>query len=137
LRIRIIKVRNIAFSLCEYAREILTIRNMKIGDVIRKRRKALGLTLEGLALAAQSDGGNLSRIERGVQKASTEALELLAGAMGTTVGALYRELERLQADETVPVTDYRLVRLQKLFADLDEPNQVLLIDFASLLKKHQ
>ena len=135
MRIRIIKVRNIAFSLCEYAREILTIRNMKIGDVIRKRRKALGLTLEGLALAAQSDGGNLSRIERGVQKASTEALELLAGAMGTTVGALYSELERLESDE--PETDYRLVRLQKLFADLDEPNQTLLIDFASLLKKHQ
>ena len=108
---------------------------MKIGDVIRKRRKALGLTLEGLALAAQSDGGNLSRIERGVQKASTEALELLAGAMGTTVGALYSELERLESDE--PETDYRLVRLQKLFADLDEPNQTLLIDFASLLKKHQ
>ena len=46
--------------------------NMKVGDEIRRRRKAVKWTLEDLAGEVGSDTGNLSRIETGKQGASEE-----------------------------------------------------------------
>ena len=40
---------------------------MKIGDKIRQIRKANKMTLSELALRVDSDVGNLSRLERGMQ----------------------------------------------------------------------
>ncbi|MDF9909583.1 UNVERIFIED_ORG: transcriptional regulator with XRE-family HTH domain [Pantoea brenneri] len=40
---------------------------MKIGDKIRQIRKANKMTLTELALRVDSDVGNLSRLERGMQ----------------------------------------------------------------------
>ena len=55
---------------------------MKIGATIRAVRKSKGMTLEQLALEADTDAGNLSRLERGLQGANAELLERILGILG-------------------------------------------------------
>lgn len=63
---------------------------MKVGSAIRKRRKALKLTLEQVVdrieqVGGKTDTGNLSRIETGKQGAVEEMLRLIAQALGCSV----------------------------------------------------
>ena len=53
-----------------------------VGHNIRAIRKAQGLTLQQVALAANYDVGNLSKIERGVIEWSSQALHAIAAALG-------------------------------------------------------
>ena len=66
---------------------------MKIGQVIREIRKAQGATLEEIALAADTNASNLSRIERDEQGYSPETIDRIAVALGTTVSALHLRME--------------------------------------------
>ena len=66
---------------------------MKIGQVIREIREAHKATLEEIALAADTNASNLSRIERGIQGYSPETLERLATALGVSVSELHRRME--------------------------------------------
>lgn len=66
---------------------------MKIGQVIRKMRTEQNATLEEIALAAETNASNLSRIERGTQGYSPETLERIAAALGVTVSELHRRME--------------------------------------------
>jgi transcriptional regulator with XRE-family HTH domain len=66
---------------------------MKIGQVIREIRTAQGATLEEIALAADTNASNLSRIERDEQGYSPETLGRIAVALGTTVSALHLRME--------------------------------------------
>lgn len=66
---------------------------MKIGQVIRELREAHKATLEQIALAADTNASNLSRIERGTQGYSPETLERIAAALGVTVSELHRRME--------------------------------------------
>ena len=70
-----------------------TIAPMKIGQVIREIREAHKATLEEIALAADTNASNLSRIERGTQGYSPETLERIAAALGVTVSELHRRME--------------------------------------------
>ncbi|MFM2449415.1 MAG: hypothetical protein RIS44_1865 [Pseudomonadota bacterium] len=62
---------------------------MEIGGVIRALRMAKGQSLESVALDAGTDGSNLSRIERGVQRVSADGLQAIAKALGCTAAELY------------------------------------------------
>jgi transcriptional regulator with XRE-family HTH domain len=66
---------------------------MKIGQVIREIRLAQGATLEEIALAADTNASNLSRIERDAQGYSPETLDRISVALGTTVSALHLRME--------------------------------------------
>ncbi len=70
-----------------------TIAPMKIGQVIREIREAHKATLEEIALAADTNASNLSRIERGAQGYSPETLDRIAIALGVTVSELHRRVE--------------------------------------------
>ena len=70
-----------------------TIAPMKIGQVIREIREAHKATLEEIALAADTNASNLSRIERGTQGYSPETMERIAAALGVTVSELHRQME--------------------------------------------
>lgn len=126
-------------------------RGMKIGAVIRKIRQSKGLTLEEVAYAAGTDGGNLSRIERGLQRCVHEVLEGIAAGLGMTIAELYLEAEAMQA--SVPASTLDLKRrsantqnLQKnpkhssliaQYEKLSDTNQNLVTEFIQLLLKHQ
>lgn len=62
---------------------------MGIGKEIRRRRRALHMTLMDLEAAVGVDNGNLSRIERDMQHPSPAVLERIVGALGCTVPDLY------------------------------------------------
>jgi len=66
---------------------------MSLGAAIRKRRKALGLTLQELAQNTGADSGNLSRIERGTQGVSEAMLHRLCAALQCTPAMLYAQTE--------------------------------------------
>ncbi|MEZ0231704.1 MAG: amino-acid N-acetyltransferase [Methylophilaceae bacterium] len=66
---------------------------MSIGLSIRKRRKALNLTLQALAKVVGADSGNLSRIERGTQGVSEQMLRKLCAALDCTPAYLYAQTD--------------------------------------------
>lgn len=66
---------------------------MALGEALRKRRKALGLTLQQLATRIDADSGNLSRIERGEQGLSEAMLRRLCTALDCTPAFLYAHAE--------------------------------------------
>lgn len=83
-----------------------------IGAEIRKRRKALNLTLEELAFAVGTDGGNLSRAERGVQGLSDDLLNKIVNALGCSIADLY-----LSDNQKNPVTPIGTKRIPVLSQD--------------------
>ena len=62
---------------------------MTIGATIRKLRKERGLTLNQLAALIESDVGNLSRLERGVQGYSDAVLKKIASALEVPLAAFF------------------------------------------------
>lgn len=105
---------------------------MKIGEVIRRRRKALQLTLEQVALAAETDAGNLSRVERGMQSPSYEAVDQIAKALGTTASALFAEMDTVK--EPSPTYSREFLRLHKAFEALSPEDQGLTLQFMKWLR---
>lgn len=66
----------------------------RIGDVIRRHRKALNLTLAELAAGADLSPATLSRVETGNIAASFESLERLCQALGLSLADLFAETEK-------------------------------------------
>lgn len=67
---------------------------LTIGQVAKQLRKQSNRTLQDVAADMDSDAGNLSRFERGKQDASSDFLEKLATALGTTVAKMYAMTEQ-------------------------------------------
>lgn len=59
-----------------------------LGDALRQLRHEAGMSQEQLAEGAQTDLTQVGGIERGVRNPSYTTLVRLAGALGTSVGAL-------------------------------------------------
>lgn len=64
-----------------------------LGLVVRRLRKARGLTIRCLARKAGMTGEHLSRIERGRQGTSLDGLVALARALEVPVSVLVNEVE--------------------------------------------
>ncbi len=75
----------------------------RIGTVIRRHRKAHGLTLAQLAAGADLSSANLSRIENGGVTSSFESLERICQAVGLSLADLFAEVSE-------PKGEARLVR---------------------------
>lgn len=60
---------------------------MDIGQIIRNARKAKKLSLEELAHQIDSDSGNLSRLERGLQGTTPEKLKQIMAILGIKLSA--------------------------------------------------
>lgn len=122
-----------------------TIAPMKIGQVIREIREAHKATLEEIALAADTNASNLSRIERGAQGYSPETLERIAIALGVTVSELHRRMEAgpqgtgrsagTIAGEKHPELD--LVMTSSKYSSLTPDHRELVDEFMTLLLRRQ
>lgn len=66
----------------------------QFGNLIRRRRKAVGLGQEGLADKATLHRTHVSLIERGKRMPSLLVIKKLAAALDTTMADLMRELEQ-------------------------------------------
>jgi transcriptional regulator with XRE-family HTH domain len=65
-----------------------------LGKNIRRRRTALKLSQQRLAATAHLDRSYLSDIERGTRNLSLFCVVRIAKALGTTVGVLFRDIDR-------------------------------------------
>lgn len=70
---------------------------LALGQVVKQRRTALGISQEELGLRANLDRTYISGIERGVRNPSITALVSLAHGLGITVANLLENLE-IEAD---------------------------------------
>lgn len=118
---------------------------MKIGQVIREIREAHAATLEEIALAADTNASNLSRIERGVQGYSPENLERIATALGVSVSELHRRVETASsmtnksgqsAVEPLQQTPDPAMSSNK-YSSLTVENRELVDEFMTLLLRRQ
>ena len=122
-----------------------TIAPMKIGQVIREIREAHKATLEEIALAADTNASNLSRIERGTQGYSPETLERIAIALGATVSELHRRMETTEqsggksadgnAGQNRPELDPAMTSTR--YSALTPDHRELVDEFMTLLLKRQ
>jgi transcriptional regulator with XRE-family HTH domain len=80
------------------------IRRQAVGQALRDIRTAKGLNLEDVAIPADSDAGNLSRIERGLQGFTDDTIGRLADALGTPVSQIYALAEEIENGTTTPDT---------------------------------
>jgi len=114
---------------------------MKIGQVIREIREAHKATLEEIALAAETNASNLSRIERGAQGYSPETLERIAAALGVTVSELHRRMETAvqgggnTVGQKYPETD--LGNASSKYSALSPDHRELVDEFMTLLLRRQ
>ena len=73
---------------------------MVIGERIKERRKAIGMTQDELSEATGANRVTISQYESGKYLPSVSALKRIAEALGTTPAALTGELESAE----IPVT---------------------------------
>lgn len=66
-----------------------------LGQAIKRLRNARKLTLQALADAIDSDVGNISRMERGMQEIKNATLEAIAVALGSTPSRIWQLAEQL------------------------------------------
>ena len=121
---------------------------MKIGQVIREIRSAQGATLEEIALAAETNASNLSRIERDAQGYSPETLDRIAAALGTTVSALHLRMESMesaakparkptQSDSGEQSTEIDPAITTGKYSALTQDHRELVDDFMTMLLRRQ
>lgn len=121
---------------------------MKLGEIIRKIRQSKGLTLEDVAYAAGTDAGNLSRIERGLQRCVHELLEGIAAGLGLSVAELYLQVEASERAGSGQKPIHSKKKSQAIvvsasaalvcqYEQLNESNQRLVNDFVQLLLRNQ
>jgi len=65
----------------------------RVGTIIRRKRKELGLTLADLGSVADVSSAMMSRIENGQAAASLDVLERISNALGTNMSTLFKEIE--------------------------------------------
>ena len=117
---------------------------MQIGKVIRVLRTERGVTLESLAFEARTDASNLSRIERGVQQPTEEGLKAIAGALGTSVAAMYAlaEGKQLTGDEVAGLLrsedmGHEAIQMRKYFRSFTPEYQKLALELVKTLVRSQ
>ncbi|MDD2933278.1 MAG: helix-turn-helix transcriptional regulator [Methylotenera sp.] len=119
---------------------------MKLGQVICALRRERQMTQEVVALAAGTDAGYLSRIERGERQPSLLLLESIASALGVKTSAIYAAAEGLEhppaLDDSSQVnfgTDFSedAIQLRSVFRELSKENQHLAVELLQALSKNQ
>ena len=73
---------------------------MRLGGVIRSKRRELGLSLEGAASLAGINRSYLGEIERGEVEASAAKLDAVAHALGMRLSELIRACEEQETSRT-------------------------------------
>lgn len=115
---------------------------MDIGRVICALRKECNLTQEEVALAAETDAGYLSRIERGDRVPSIPLLEGIAKVLGTSTSSIFAAAEGLENPPEIPqafqadLSD-EAIDLRLEFRELTKSNQRIAVELIRALKRTQ
>ncbi len=85
----------------------------RMGDRIKTRREALGMSASDLAKAIGVTSSSISQIERAKSYPSILTLKKISDAMQTTVGELIGEYETLLTNPLLKVKDRKFVKKNK------------------------
>jgi transcriptional regulator with XRE-family HTH domain len=116
---------------------------MNIGAAIRNIRLERGLTLEQVALEADTYAGNLSKIERGQHPPSLELLHKVAQALGMRMSELYALAESNTAPSDFSLQenqgDYanEVILMRRHFQVLTQTNRALALELIKVLIRSQ
>ena len=80
----------------------MTAMRQLIGEVLRARRIAQGLTLRDVSARARVSLGYISEVERGQKEPSSELLAALAGALDVPLSKVLLDVSALLAIEEAP-----------------------------------
>jgi transcriptional regulator with XRE-family HTH domain len=104
------------------------------------------MTQEEVALAAGTDAGYLSRIERGERQPSIPLLESIAVALSVKTSAIYAAAEGFEnppaLDDSSQInfgTDFseEAIQLRSVFRELSKENRRLAVDLLNALCRNQ
>lgn len=73
----------------------MTAMRQLVGEVLRERRRAQGLTLRDVSARARVSLGYISEVERGHKEASSELLAALAGALDIPLSKVLLDVSSL------------------------------------------
>ncbi|MFY0407703.1 helix-turn-helix domain-containing protein [Solicola sp. PLA-1-18] len=77
-----------------------------VGDVLRQRRLAQGLTMREVSSRARVSLGYISEVERGQKEPSSELLASLCGALGVPLSQVLRDVGvLLEVDEATALSE--------------------------------
>lgn len=81
----------------------MTLLRRELGDVLRERRRAQGLTLREVSATASVSLGYLSEVERGEKEASSELLASICGALDLPLSKVLIDVSsRMAESEGLP-----------------------------------
>lgn len=116
---------------------------MKIGAAIRKIRLERGLTLEQVALEADTYAGNLSKVERGQHPPSLDLLHKIAQALSIRMSELYAIAESISSANPEPMleeqADYanEVILMRRHFQTLTPANRNVALELIKVLIRTQ
>ena len=82
----------------------MTTMRQLVGEVLRARRVAQGLTLRDVSAKARVSLGYISEVERGQKEPSSELLAALAGALEVPLSQLLLDVSAMLAIEEAATT---------------------------------
>lgn len=110
--------------------------HIRIGDVLRSRRKALGLTLDQVGRYIGRSRGQVSRYETGREQPPLDLLEAMCARYGISMSQLYREASSKTALHLVgdPVSLTQAEeQLIHMYREMDDTLRARLLDLAQIL----
>lgn len=119
----------------EKTREFIS--SWDIGQAIKRRRNALGMSQEKLAELLNVTYQQVQRYENGSNKLNVENIQNVALALEVPAAIFFRPDNALVAESDTPYFDRDELQLFKLFRTIKEPAvRSLLIDVARLAAKN-
>lgn len=76
----------------------MTLLRRELGDALRERRRARGLTLREVSASASVSLGYLSEVERGEKEASSELLASICGALELPLSQVLSDVSTRMAE---------------------------------------
>src|SRR5690606_33939643 len=109
-----------------------------IGGILKRRRLSRNETLEDVAFRADTDAGNLSRIERNRQDVTVQRLGRLCEALEMTLADGFQELQGRSGtalSDPAAAFDKRTRELLSVVGTMSPADRITLLEMARVLAK--
>ncbi len=107
-----------------------------IGGILKRRRLSRNETLEDVAFRADTDAGNLSRIERNKQELTVQRLGRLCDALEMTLADFFQELEGRVLSDPAAAFDKSTRELLTVVSEMNPAGRAQLVEVAQAMARY-
>ncbi|WP_236564126.1 helix-turn-helix domain-containing protein, partial [Alcanivorax xiamenensis] len=107
-----------------------------IGGILKRRRLSRNETLEDVAFRADTDAGNLSRIERNKQELTVQRLGRLCDALEMTLADFFQELEGRALSDPAAAFDKPTRELLSVVSEMNPAGRAQLVEVAQAMARY-